>query len=67
MRAPSYSEPVVAWTDDDNVTGVEKYGVNHYESTKSLKVKAPTRPALMGLPALPPALPRALRCRPVPA
>ena len=46
--------------DDDNQTGVEKYGVNNYEGTKSLKVKAPVRPTQMGPRALPPALPCAL-------
>ena len=45
-------------TEEDEQVGVRKYGVNHYESTSALKVKTPTRLALMGppdLPALPPA------------
>lgn len=47
MRKCTYSEPAVGWNDEDDHTGVMKYGVAHYESTAKLQVKAPVqRPTL---------------------
>ena len=40
MKTPRYTEPAIGWNEEDNETGVTKFGVNNYEGTAKLKVKA---------------------------
>ena len=49
MKKPNYSEPVVAWNEEDKHTGLVKYGVNHYEDSASSvnKIPCPTRPPVI--------------------
>ena len=51
MKKPKYSEPVVAWNEEDKHTGLVKYGVNHYEEPASLvtTIPCPTRPPVIFL------------------
>ena len=52
MKKPNYSEPVVAWNEEDKHTGLVKYGVNHYESESASlvnKIPCPTRPPVIFL------------------
>ena len=51
MKKPNYSEPVVAWNEEDKHTGLVKYGVNHYEEPASLvnRIPCPTRPPVIFL------------------
>lgn len=51
MPQPAYTEPAIGWNDEDNHTGVTKFGVSNYEGTAKLKVKAPAkRPMLLPPP-----------------
>jgi hypothetical protein len=50
MKKPNYVEPAIGWNNDDEKSGVTKYGVAHYEplklGAKMKTVPAPARPAL---------------------
>jgi hypothetical protein len=47
MKKPNYVEPAIGWNNEDEKSGVTKYGVAHYEPLKlKAKVTAPARPAL---------------------
>ena len=51
VKQPNYSEPAVGWNDEDDRSGVIKYGVANYEGTANLTVKAPNaRPSLIPPP-----------------
>jgi len=41
VKKPTYVEPAIGWNDEDFNSGVTKFGVANYESTATLKVKAP--------------------------
>lgn len=45
MKAPMYSEPVIGWNDDENKSGIIKYGVTHYvPAKKGIMIPTPARP-----------------------
>ena len=49
MKNPNYTEPVVAWNEEDKHTGLVKYGVNNYEhATSAVKsIPCPVRPPVI--------------------
>ena len=52
MNKPNYVEPAIGWNNDDEKSGVIKYGVAHYEPYKLVKkIETPARPELPALPA----------------
>ena len=54
MKKPNYIEPAIGWNEEDDKTGVQKYGMVHYAPRVSVApIVAPTRPALLP-PAEPP-------------
>ena len=50
MKKTGYTEPAIGWNDEDNHSGVKKYGVANYAGTAKLKVTTPVRPALLPAP-----------------
>ena len=48
MRMPNYSEPAVGWNQEDEKSGVTKYGIAHYEPAKHKTICTPQRPMLKG-------------------
>ena len=50
MKKTGYTEPAIGWNDEDNHSGVKKYGVASYAGTAKLKVTTPVRPALLPAP-----------------
>ena len=50
MKNPQYTEPAIGWNEEDDATGVTKFGVTNYEGTAKLKVKAPTQRPKPSLP-----------------
>ena len=50
MKKTGYTEPAIGWNDEDNHSGVKKYGVAKYTGTAKLKVTTPVRPALLPAP-----------------
>ena len=51
MKKPCYVEPAIGWNNEDERSGVAKYGVAHYEPLqRRAKIDAPARPALLPPP-----------------
>ena len=45
MKKPNYTEPMVGWNDEDELTGLVKYGVTHYDEPSTIKkIPCPIRP-----------------------
>ena len=45
-----YVEPAIGWNEEDEKSGVAKFGVSEYAPVANLKVQAPVRPASLAPP-----------------
>ncbi|KAL1503736.1 hypothetical protein AB1Y20_012207 [Prymnesium parvum] len=48
MKQASYVEPAIGWNQEDNKTGVTKFGITNYDGcgAKKLRIAAPVRPVI---------------------